>query len=193
MKKKHTTIIRDIAIYVAVSVMLLAGIAGIHAWPTDEHSIGYFTYAKNPWGIAIYQPGIHTTIQWNGYTVVSQTGTTLVLKMQSVITPSMDFGRDDIIFDDEGNLYTESKESEIQTIHALSGMIIQKMQNSEKNITTGATQFFLINPHIPGVLKITFPNHSMTSINLDTKKITNTVNTPIVIKIYDQVPTVGTL
>lgn len=193
MKKIHAIIIRDTAIYIAVSVLLLAGIAGVHAWPKNQRAVGYFTLAKNPWGIAIFQPGVHTTVQWNGYTTVSQNNNTVLLKTTGTTMPSIDFGRDDIIFDSEGNLYTESKESEIQALSTLSGIPLKKIQVSDKTISTDSARFFLVNPHIPGVMTYIMPENSITTIDRETKKITNTAATPITIKIYDSMPIAGSL
>lgn len=189
MKQTRMTIsVRGIFILCAVLAVCL--VSGFFAWKQPTYAIGHFNLANNTWGTALFQDGLHTSVQINGFTY-STLGTTSVRFTRTQKThTTMAFSRDDVIFDSEGNLYTESKESEIRTVETQSGISLKKAQNPDRTAITIPSSFYLINPHIPGMLTIQLTGIDTAKLNLEQKTITVPVHvTQIIVHAYTEIPT----
>jgi hypothetical protein len=169
------------------------GMSGIVAWPNHIDSIGYFKLATNPWGTALYEDGLHQTIQFNGFHKQNINGSTIVFWQSGSTPASVEFGRDDIIFNAEGILYTEPNRQEIDAITTLTGIPLKKTPAENRASIPASPLLYLVNPQITGMLAIQFPSNTPVSINLDTKTITfpKTV-TYITVHVYDTLPKFST-
>lgn len=165
------------------------GISGIFAWPNTIASIGYFKLARNPWGTALYQDGLHQTIQFNGFVTSSQNDNTVLVHRIPDTSATIDFSRDDILFDATGVVYTESKIMELEAIASQSGLLLTKQKTDNRLAIPTNTLLYIINPRILGMVAIQFPTYTQVTINLERKTIDfpNTIKT-IVIHVYDKIP-----
>lgn len=128
---------KQILFVIGFILLCFAGIAGISSWPQLQTSVGYYKIGTNPFGVAIYQDGLHNSIQFTGATgfsvrnnIISIPGTTTLV-----------FGRDDIVFN-ATYIYTQPTQEQID--------FLKKVKTSA---TTLPDTVFLVNPDIPGMLE----------------------------------------
>jgi len=166
----------------------VVGMSGVVAWPNRIDSIGYFKLATNPWGIALYEDGLHQTIQFNGFHKRTIHGATIVLARTGNTPANIEFSRDDIIFNTEGALYTESRLQEIEAISSVSGLPLQRI-SIDSRIASASSFLYMVNPQITGMISVQFPSLTNVRINLDKKTIEfpNTT-TDITVHVYDALP-----
>jgi hypothetical protein len=164
------------------------GMSGIIAWPNHIDSVGFFKLAANPWGIALYEDGLHQTIQFNGFRTHTMNGSTIALSRTGNTPATIEFSRDDIIFNAEGALYTESRSQEIEAITSLSGLPLQRT-SGDSRIASASSLLYIVNPQITGLVSVQFPSKTDVQIHLDKKTIEfpNTT-TDITIHVYDALP-----
>lgn len=168
------------------------GMSGIVAWPNRIDHIGYFKLAGNPWGIALYEDGLHRTIQFNGFQQTSMNGSTITLSRNTHTPASIEFSRDDIIFTANGDLYTESRIQEIDTISFLSGLPLTRM-GTDNRVATISSIVYIVNPQIRGMVSVQFPSGTHSQIHLDKKTIEFTTDvTHITAHVYEDIPTFTT-
>lgn len=164
------------------------GMSGVVAWPNHIDSIGFFKLAANPWGIALYEDGLHKTIQFNGFHTQAMNGSTILLARTGNMPANIEFSRDDIIFNATGTLYTESQSQEIEAISSLSGVLLQRI-SGDNRIASASSLLYLVNPQIPGSVSIQFPSTTAVQIHLDKKTIEFPDTTgDITIHVYDRLP-----
>lgn len=168
---------------IGFALLTLAGIFGIPSWPRSETPIGYFTISKNPYGIAIYQGGRHASVQFENAGAFEVKGMTATIAGPAHIT----YSRDDIIFDATGTLYTEPKQEEIDYVAATLGKSFIKIGTSDRKITLPVQTFYLVNPHIPGMLEFRIPNESELRIDRDQKQIDGWTDTTVSVIIHDKI------
>ena len=163
--------------------------SGVPAWPSHINSVGYFKLSSNTWGTALYQDGLHSTLQFNGFLKTSVRDRTVILVRNRNKPANIDFSRDDIIFDSEGNVYTESKENEMRTIYYQSGISVIRFYTDNRLSVPAHDFVYIINPHIPGVIALQFPTSTTVSIDLERKTIEfpKTVS-QITVHVYDTMP-----
>lgn len=183
-----TISVRGVLILCAVLAVCL--VSGMLAWKQPTYAVGYFNLANNSWGTALFQDGLHNSLQINGFTYSTIQGASVRFIRTQKTQTTIGFSRDDIIFDAEGNLYTESKESETRTVETQSGISLKKTQNPDRTAITIPSSFYLINPHIPGMLTIQITGINTATLNLEQKTITVPVHvTQIIIHAYTEIPT----
>ncbi len=165
------------------------GISGVFAWPNKIESVGYFKLARNPWGTAIYQDGLHQTIQFNGFNKTTKNDKTVIIERNPNALATIDYSRDDILLDAKGTVYTESKIQEMEAIATQSGMLLTHVQTDNRLSVPASTLLYLINPRIPGMVAIQFPSHTKVTINLERKAIEfpAAIKT-LVVHVYDTIP-----
>lgn len=168
MKRTKLPYLQMFAFVVFCTVIILNG---RFVWTKPTETLGYFTIDKNAWGTAIYQEGLHNSIQFNGFEKHVRVNNLVTLKRTQTNASTIDFGRDDILFDDEGTLYTESKMQEIATISKDSGLSLIKIQTTNRLSIPASDRLFLINPRVPGALVITFPGNATVTVDLERKAI----------------------
>jgi hypothetical protein len=168
------------------------GMSGVVAWPNHIDNIGYFKLATNPWGIALYEDGLHQTIQFNGFGKERIDGKTIMLKRIGTGPTNIEFSRDDIIFNAKGDLYTESRSQEIETISSISGLRLQRLSGDSRT-ATASSLVYMVNPQITGGIAIQLPSGTNVQIRLDKKTIEfPDSNNNITVHVYDSLPTFRT-
>lgn len=188
MSFENNTMKQHIIMFLFFCITVI-GMSGIVAWPNRIDNIGYFKLATNPWGIALYEDGLHQTIQFNGFHKRTLNGSTIMLTRTSNTPATIEFGRDDILFNAEGILYTESRIQEIEAISSLSGLPIQRISAENRVSIPASSLLYIINPRIRGLIAVQFPSKIDVRINLDKKTIEfpNTT-TDITVHVYDTLP-----
>ena len=152
---------KNILIFIGFMLLVLAGIAGIFQWQVAPRSVGYYQISKNLYGVAIYQDGLHESVQFAAAQKFIISGNTISIYGST----SVFYGRDDIVFD-QTSIYTDPTQEQIDFLHK------NKMDTSVlSNIV------YLENPHIPGVLELQGKN---LRIDKNQKQITGEVQTVIV-------------
>jgi len=141
---------------------LAAGVAGSLPWPALPQSVGYYKISANQYGVAIYQDGLHNTVQFTGATSFQTNGSTITIPD----TTSVLYGRDDIIFD-VTSVYTDAPQEQIYYL-----------QKTKTDKTLLPITFYLVNPRVPGVLE--FYGNNM-QIDKNKKQITGTINKIVVL------------
>ena len=192
--KLKTDAVRTIFLMVAILAICAFGIAGIPAWPKHIDFVGSYKLAANPWGTALYQDGLHRNLQFNGFVKQTIQNNTILLHEDGNTSGTIDFSRDDILFDAEGNLYTESKEDEISTISSMSGILLKRVEVVNRTAIPASTLLYLVNPHIPGAVSIQFPQETTVVIDLDQKRIEFSKNiTDLPIHVYEAIKDIPAL
>jgi hypothetical protein len=162
---------KEAGLIVAFAVLCIAGVAGIPSWPTPKTTVGYFTVAKNPYGIAVYQDGAHTSVQFYTAYAYRVDGMSITLSLSPSSNVLLTHSRDDIIFDPTGILYTEPTQEQIDMLTQKTGMPLHKPDTSERVINLPAGTFYLVNPKVPGMLEFHTPNSTSFWINRDEKQV----------------------
>lgn len=164
------------------------GMSGIVAWPNRIDNVGFFKLATNPWGMALYEDGLHQTIQFNGFAKRTVNGATVVFTRKVAAPANIEFSRDDIIFNAHGDLYTESRLQEIEAISSRSGLTLRHILKDSR-IATASALLYVVNPQITGSLSIQFPTGTNVHIHLDKKTIEFPDTTEeITVHIYNSLP-----
>jgi hypothetical protein len=163
--------VKEAGLIVAFAVLCIAGVAGIPSWPTPKTTVGYFTVAKNPYGVAVYQDGAHTSVQFDTAYAYSVDGMKITLALSSASNVLLTHSRDDIIFDTTGTLYTEPTQEQIDVLTQKTGMPLRKVETSERVIHLPAGTFYLVNPKVPGMLEFHTPNSASFWIDRDEKRV----------------------
>lgn len=141
---------------------LAAGIAGSLPWSTLPQLVGYYKISKNDFGVAIYQDGLHNSVEFRGATSFQVNDSTITISNATSIV----YGRDDIIFD-ATSIYTDPSQDQIT--------FLQKVKTQE---TALPSRFYLVNPRVPGVLE--FYGNNM-QIDKNKKQITGTIDKIVVL------------
>ena len=186
MNKELTTLARDMAISIVIFTLSVIGILGIPTWTKPEKHAGYFSVATNAWGTAIFQEKKYGQYQFTGFSDFTIDQNTIHMTAKKGSTGPFTFGRDDIIFDGQGIVYTEPKEEELLFLTKLGGKEFMKYESTERVIPI-PSQFYLINPDIPGVLEYQFPTGALVTINREKKEmVTNTPIQSVLARAYDE-------
>jgi len=172
---------KDIRLLLAFALLCFTGIAGISAWPKFETTLGYFKISKNPFGVAIYQEGLHKSVQFtNALSYTIQNQTVFITAKKPIL---INYSRDDILFDKNGTIYTEPTQEQIDLLSRLLQKSLTKSKTLERIIQFPSGEIYLVNPSIPGMLKI--QSALSMPINLDTKIITS--NGPLSVVVFDSI------
>ncbi len=86
------------------------------------------------------------------------------------LTLTLSFNEDDIIFDQEGNLYTDNENETIQEFTEISGFELKKLENLPQKIGVKYKQaLFVANKNTNGIIKIKLdnPNYNDSFVNLE--------------------------
>ncbi len=164
-------IIRDIVVISIFFLCMAGSVAGVPSWPKEETAVGYFTVSKNDYGIAIYQLDKHASVQFNGFDAYTNTDKTVTLSSDEKKQQTIGYSRDDIVFDHSGNLYTEPPEEEQVRLEETINKELVKITDQERTIEVLSSILFIINPNIPGVMKIQFPKDTIVAIDRENKLI----------------------
>jgi hypothetical protein len=152
---------KKIVPYLIFILCLTAGVAGIPSWPKTETAVDYYKISKNPYGIAIYQDGLHASVEFNKAKTFTISGNTILIPGANQLT----YGRDDIVFD-KTNIYTDPPQDQIDYL---------KMTKADTSVLPNTV--FLVNPHIPGELELRGTN---LHIDLTNKQINGPIDVVIV-------------
>lgn len=173
---------KNIRLLIAFALFCFAGIAGILSWPKQKTHIGYFDASTNPYGVAVYQDGPHASVQFNGAKNFTTQDNTIHLFAANVA-----YSRDDIIFDQAGVIYTEPTQEQIDMLKKITKKELKKVQTATRMVSLSFPVFYLINPNVPGMLEIRFPDNATPTINLETKIIDTSTPAGIVITAHDAI------
>jgi len=187
-KNTLPSILKNLGIVILFAFLMAGGVAGIPSWSKEETTIGYVTVSKNPFGIAIYQQDKHASVQLNGFDTFTKNDKTLTVYSRKTTQQTIGYSRDDIIFDDLGNLYTEPPEKEQMYVENILTMALLKIADPKRTTPILSSTMFIINPNIPGILKIQFPKEVIITIDREQKLIHTEQPLPsLTITIFDVV------
>jgi len=176
-----------IVAFVAICMIGAFGVLGVPTFPASIRTIGYWNITENSWGTAIFQNGLHNAIQYNAYHISEIDGTTAILTHDSGSVGLVTFGRDDIIFDAEGNLYTESNQKYVDTIQKEYGLKLVRGQIANRVDIPAETLLFIVNPSVAGAVAVQFPTRP--NINLEDNTITFAATTQTIsVHVYTTLP-----
>lgn len=174
---------KNILLIIGFALIVCAGVAGIPSWPRIVQSAGYFTISKNPYGVAIYQDGIHNSVEFTGASGFKIYGTTVTIGNHKNIT----YGRDDIVFDANGTIYTEPQIAQIDYLTQTIGKPFQPVPTYDSKISLPVPTFYILNPHVPGMLEIHTTGTTLMWIDRNLKQIGGWTNTSVTILVHDTV------
>lgn len=162
---------RDIVLFIIFLALCIGGLLGIPSWPIPTQTFGYFSFSKNPWGYALYQKKSYASLEFKGFDAPTISGDAITFG-QPPSPATIAFSRDDIIFDQQGIIYTDPPDSDITTLSVITNRPFHKYGSVQESVPFPSSVLFILTPTSPGMVKLTFTQGKNTTINKNEKVIT---------------------
>ncbi len=79
------------------------------------------------------------------------------------------YERDDLVFDEQGILYTENTIEDHHTLESVLGITLTRHDSSERRPQLAGKALYIVNPHVSGALVIRVASHQTIAINKDSR------------------------
>jgi hypothetical protein len=85
----------------------------------------------------------------------------------TILGTTLSYSRDDFVFDDIGNLFTENSDSDIALFNQTYGVKLKKIDSRNRRPKTASKTIYIVNPTVAGAFKITADPNQTVAINRD--------------------------